>query len=81
MALFPLFAHQQAALDGLKQSLRTGHKRPLLWLSTGSGKTVIAAHIVAGAQAKGNSLAFIVPMLSLIDQTYDRFVRKWDRSE
>lgn len=46
----------------------------MLQLPTGAGKTVVAAHIVAGALAKGNRIAFVVPMLNLIDQTFDRFM-------
>jgi superfamily II DNA or RNA helicase len=39
------------------------------------GKTVLAAHIVAGARAKGKRVAFTVPRLSLIDQTVERFIQ------
>lgn len=73
-SLRPLRPHQQVALDGLKQSLMDGHRRPMLMAPTGAGKTVIAAHIVAGARSKGKRLAFVVPSLSLIDQTIERFV-------
>lgn len=45
----------------------------MLQLPTGAGKTVIAAHIVAGARSKGNRVTFCVPSLSLVDQTFDRF--------
>lgn len=73
MSLAELRPHQVAALDGLRKSLKNGHKRPMLHLATGAGKTVIAAHIVSGALAKHKRIAFIVPMLSLIDQTFQRF--------
>jgi len=66
--------HQTAALDGLRQSIMAGHRRPMLMAPTGAGKTVIAAHIVARARAKGKRLAFVVPSLGLIDQTIERFV-------
>jgi DNA repair protein RadD len=69
-----LYPHQHRALDGLRQSLRVGCRRPMLCLPTGSGKTVVAAHICAGAQAKGKRIGFVVPALSLIDQTFDRFL-------
>jgi superfamily II DNA or RNA helicase len=72
--LNPLRPHQQAAIDGLRDSLRSGRRRPMLQLPTGSGKTVVAAHIVDGALRKGNRIAFIVPMLSLVDQTFERFM-------
>ena len=41
---------------------------------TGSGKTKQAAHIIKGARAKGKRCAFVVPMISLIDQAYNAFV-------
>jgi superfamily II DNA or RNA helicase len=46
----------------------------MLQAPTGSGKTVLAAHIVAGALAKGKRIAFCVPAIGLIDQTFERFV-------
>jgi superfamily II DNA or RNA helicase len=75
MSLFPLRPYQQSALDQLKWAIVGGAKRPMLQLPTGAGKTVLAAHIVAGALAKGKRVAFCVPAISLIDQTYDRFVQ------
>lgn len=74
MTLKPLHPHQAAALDALKWSIVDGHRRPLLQAPTGSGKTVLAAHIVAGARAKGKRVAFCVPSIGLIDQTFERFV-------
>ena len=61
MSLRPLRPHQTAALDGLKASLMAGHRRPMLQAPTGGGKTVISAHIVAGAMAKHKRVAFCVP--------------------
>ena len=66
--------HQVKSIEGLKDALRAGSKRVMLDLPTGAGKTVIAAHVVAGARAKGNRVVFCVPSLSLIGQTFERFV-------
>lgn len=65
--------HQVRALEGLKASIRAGNRRPLIQMATGAGKTLTAAHIVAGARAKGNRVVFVVPSLSLIDQTVQAF--------
>lgn len=73
MSLFPLRPLQQKALDGLKESLRAGHRRPIIQAATGFGKTVIAAHIVRGAMDKRKTVAFCVPMITLVDQTFERF--------
>lgn len=45
----------------------------MLQMSTGSGKTVVAAEIVRTARAKGNRVLFVVDAVSLIDQTVERF--------
>lgn len=68
-----LFPHQIRILDSLRRSLSTGHRRPMLQAPTGFGKTVVAAAIVKGARAKGNRVLFVVPALSLIDQTVRSF--------
>jgi DNA repair protein RadD len=73
MSLLPLRPHQERALAELRRSLMSGWRRPLLMLPTGGGKTLIAAHIAAGALAKGKRVAFVVPALSLIDQTVAAF--------
>ena len=73
MPLLPLRPHQQVALDGLKRSVSAGKRRPVLLLPTGAGKTVIAAHMIQGALGKRKRVAFAVPALSLIDQTFSRF--------
>ena len=67
--------YQDKAVQSLAQSLRTGHKHPLLMLPTGGGKTLTAAHIVQRALDKGNRVTFCVPTISLIDQTVQAF---WD---
>jgi len=72
--LFPLRPLQQAAMDQLKSSLRAGKRRIVLQAATGFGKTILGAHMAAGALEKGNRCAFVVPQLSLIDQTFTRFV-------
>lgn len=74
MSLFPLRPFQRAALDGIKSSILAGKRRVVLQVPTGGGKTVVAAHMAAGALAKRNRVAFVVPMVSLVDQTVERFV-------
>lgn len=69
----PLREHQLRAIGMLRQSLRSGCKRPVLQMPTGAGKTRTAAEIVAGALAKGNRVAFTVPAISLVDQTVAAF--------
>lgn len=65
--------YQEEVIARLRQSLRNGSKRPVVMAPTGAGKTVIAAEIINMALNKGNKVIFCVPMLSLIDQTIERF--------
>lgn len=64
---------QSAAIGRLRQSLAAGHRRPLLQAPTGYGKTMVASAIVESALAKQKRIIFVVPALSLIDQTIGAF--------
>lgn len=68
-----LRSHQTLAIHLLRESLRSGHKRPMLQLSVAAGKTVIAAAIVRNALAKGKRVIFAADAISLIDQTVKAF--------
>lgn len=68
-----LHQHQTQALWMLKKSISEGHRRPLVQAPTGFGKTVLGAAMVEGALQKGNRVMFVVPAISLIDQTVQSF--------
>lgn len=68
-----LWPHQERALKALKQTVAQGVKRIVVQSPTGSGKTKLAAAVVEGAIRKGNRLAFVVPAISLVDQTVEAF--------
>ncbi|WP_305986449.1 DEAD/DEAH box helicase [Roseibium sp. MMSF_3544] len=68
--------HQLRAMSMLRQSLGSGKRRPMLQAPTGFGKTILGASIVDGALKKGNRVTFVVPALSLIDQTVQAFWRE-----
>lgn len=70
----PLRPHQADAIHMLRLSLGRDKKtRPVLQLATGAGKTRIAAEIINRALSRGNRVAFVVPAISLIDQSVDAF--------
>lgn len=71
--LKPLRPRQEKAIASVRQAIKEGHKRIVLQAPTGSGKTIVASHIIAGALDKGNRPIFCVPRLSLIGQTIKRF--------
>lgn len=58
----------------LKASVGMGkNRRVVIQAATGFGKTLVAAKLIQGAQAKGNAVIFTAPAISLIDQTVERF--------
>jgi DNA repair protein RadD len=71
--LLPLRPLQERAISSLRDSLRSGKRRPIIQAPTGFGKTVLAAHIVQGALNKGKRVGFTVSSIGLIDQTIERF--------
>lgn len=65
--------YQADALLALRQSVAQGVRRIVVHAPTGAGKSRIAAEIVNGARRKGNRAAFVVPAISLVDQTVEMF--------
>ena len=64
-------------VEAIKATRQAAAKGPvILQLPTGSGKTVIAGDIVKRALAKGKRVAFLVPYISLIDQTWQSFYKQ-----
>jgi DNA repair protein RadD len=68
--------HQSKAIAMLRASLMAGKRKPVLQLSTGSGKTLIAAKIIQSARAKGNRVLFVCDAIQLIDQTVAAFAEE-----
>lgn len=65
--------YQQKAIEDLREAI-TRNERVVLSAPTGAGKTRIASEVFALAREKGKRVAFVVPFISLIDQTYKAFV-------
>ena len=66
--------YQIRAIEMLRESIGARKKRrPVLQLCTGAGKTRIAAEIINRALSKGNKAIFVVPRISLIEQTVASF--------
>lgn len=73
--LRPKQAHALALLrSSIRQMLDAGTPvRTVVQAPTGFGKTVLAAHMVSGTIERRQRVAFCVPQISLIDQTFKRF--------
>jgi superfamily II DNA or RNA helicase len=67
--------YQSDILAATQQSFRTGHKRPLVVLPCGAGKTACFASMAQSSQDKGNTVWFLVHRRELLDQTIDTFDR------
>jgi superfamily II DNA or RNA helicase len=65
--------YQAEAIEKLRESLRLGLRRPMLQAPTGAGKTLVAATLVRMAREKDKRVVFVVPALSLVEQTVEAF--------
>ena len=64
--------YQQEAVNRCREAAAR-HKRVLLQLPTGGGKTTIAAEIISLAVSKGKTVLFLAHRRELIFQAYERF--------
>lgn len=65
--------YQTDSLNQVRDALREGHRRVVLQMPTGAGKTRLAAEIVNSARGRQKRVVFEVPAISLIDQTVEMF--------
>lgn len=65
--------HQQKAIEMIRNSLRTGHKRPVLAAPCSFGKTITAAWILKSVADNGKKAIFFADRIKLIDQTIAAF--------
>ena len=64
--------YQEKAVRDVRQAAAKGSV--VLQLPTGAGKTVVAGDMIQRALSKGKRVAFLVPYISLVDQTWKSFV-------
>jgi DNA repair protein RadD len=65
--------HQELAVEETRAAFQLGHKRIMVQACTGWGKTLFACYIIMLARAKGSTVLFVVPAISLINQTVEAF--------
>jgi DNA repair protein RadD len=68
----PLRPHQVRLLEQLDAAITAGCKRIVVQAPTGFGKTILAAQRLRLLQDAGKRAIFIVPALSLIDQSIEK---------
>jgi len=70
-----LRAYQESAIRELQARIDAGRRRIVVVAATGSGKTVIFAHVVADAVARGRCVLVVAHRRELIQQTYEKLLR------
>jgi superfamily II DNA or RNA helicase len=65
---FVLREYQQDIVDKTRASIAAGHRRPLIVLGTGAGKSLVYAEIIKLATEKGKTCLFLVHRRSLVKQ-------------
>jgi superfamily II DNA or RNA helicase len=64
--------YQAEAVARSRDVLRAGRRCILIVAPTGAGKTVIAAHVIASAVARGRRVLFVAHRRELIDQAFGK---------
>jgi superfamily II DNA or RNA helicase len=67
-----LHPHQKRLLQDIDRAIADGCRRLVAQAPTGFGKTIVGAHRLRFLQDVGKSGIFIVPALSLVDQTVEK---------
>lgn len=65
--------YQIAAIEGCIAAFRKGHRRVVVQLPTGAGKTLTAARMIAACRGRGKTAVFTAPAIALVDQTLAAF--------
>jgi DNA repair protein RadD len=64
-----LYPFQSESVEALRANIRNGTRNQILSAATGSGKTVIACHLLKECHDKGRRAIFVADRINLIDQT------------
>ncbi|MEY4429434.1 MAG: hypothetical protein RLZZ182_2123, partial [Pseudomonadota bacterium] len=67
--------YQDEAIMCLRDALKAGKRRVIVYSPTGSGKTVIAAEIIRYARRKSKRVAFVCNRVELVQQTVEQLGR------
>jgi len=66
--------YQFEAVERVRDCVRRGARRVLIVLPTGSGKTLVASHIIASAVARGSRVLFLAHRRELVNQAYRKLL-------
>lgn len=68
MSNLELRKYQEASVEGLREGFQCRHRRQILALPTGGGKSRVMEHMIHGVQAKGKRIMFVCERRVLVDQ-------------
>lgn len=74
--MISLYDFQAAAVEELRENMRSGVKNQILSAPTGSGKTIVATYLIQATRENRKRALFVADRVSLIDQTsavFDRY--------
>lgn len=71
--LLALYPWQKEAIEALRENIRQGVRNQIMSAATGSGKTVLATHLLQECYRKGRRGVFVADRIPLIDQTSRMF--------
>jgi len=66
-----LRGYQTAAVESIRRSIQTGHRKPVMVMPTGAGKSCVFAEIIRLALGKGNRVLWLVHRRNLVLQMRD----------
>lgn len=71
---FTLRDYQRDAVDGVRAAYANGHRRAVVVMPTGTGKTAVAGEIARGVAARSGRTLFVTNREELVDQGARTFV-------
>lgn len=75
LKMFELRPYQNAAVAAVKKEWAAGHKKTLLVLSTGAGKTIIFSNIIKNCVDQGERVLVLAHRGELLEQAQDKMRR------
>ena len=64
--------YQIDALEGIRSKFIQGHRRVMLSLPTGAGKTIVGSAFIAAAREKDSNVIFVADRIALVQQTSEK---------
>lgn len=74
--MFELRPYQETAIERVREEIRAGHRRVLVVMATGAGKTVTSGEIISNTVKNGERAIFMAHRKELIDQCSDTLIEK-----